>query len=118
MAASQERKQNIDDLASRLTNDLRASVGSTDSQNAAMSTFDKLKSNLDTLLEENHKFMSDRNNAEFKLALSYQNTTILEDKLSAIITTHEEESIQLKSQVVIYKQKTKEYKTKLHKELD
>jgi hypothetical protein len=46
---------------------------------------------LDNLVEENHNFMQARNNAEFKLALSYQNTTILEEKLAKIITSHEEE---------------------------
>ena len=68
-----------------------------------MNTFNKLKQNLDTLLEENHTFMTARNNAEFKLALSYQNQTQLEEKLSKVIQEHDEEVIQLKSQVVIYK---------------
>ena len=62
--------------------------------------------------------MQSRNNAEFKLSLQYQNTGVLEDKLAKAISSFEEQQISLKSQVVIYKQKAKEYKTKLHVELD
>lgn len=80
----------MEDLATRLGNDLQASVGSTDSAKAATSTFENLKNNLDALLDENVTLLQARNNAEFKLALQFQNTGFLEEKLTKAISSNEE----------------------------
>ena len=46
------------------------------------------------------------------------NSNFLEQKIATTIATNEEEQIALKTQMVIYKEKAKSYKTKLKVELD
>lgn len=47
-----------------------------------------------------------------------RNLAYLEEKLATALTEREEQVVDLKSQIVIYKQKAKSYKQKLNFELD
>ena len=47
-----------------------------------------------------------------------KNCKYLEDKISELLTEKEEQSVHLKSQLIIFKQKAKGYKTKLQVELE
>ena len=102
-----------------LENALRMSDrSSSQGQVDALSMFDKLKLQLSKQLNDFDLEVAKNADTTQKCRNLEQNSNFLEQKLANIIATNEEEQIALKTQMVIYKEKAKSYKTKLKVELD
>lgn len=79
---------------------------------------EKFKTELSAMLKENREFKSSNQQLEMKLEAQTRNLNYLEEKLAEALTEREEQVVELKSQIIIQKQKAHSYKQKLQAELE
>lgn len=69
-------------------------------------------------LAENRKVKASNKQLEMQFEAQTRNLAYLEDRLAANLTDHEERVIELKSEIILLKQKTQTYKNKLKSNID
>ncbi len=97
-----KRDYEIMSLSSRLEQEL--------SSHKALNILDLLKNEISSLIQEKTKLNIKNQQMDMKYEAQSRNLAYLEEKLAAALTEREEQVVELKSKIVIYKSKAKNYK--------